>query len=307
MNSFELNTPVVFIVFNRPGTTRRVFEEIKKAGPKKLFIIADAPRENVPGEKEKCSQVKEIVEKIEWDCEVFRNYSDSNMGCGKRISSGLDWVFSQIEEAIILEDDCLPHPSFFRFCQELLEYYRNDDRIMFISGDNFQNIRRNSDTSYYFSIYNHVWGWASWKRTWDRYDYNMKFWPSFRDKKLLDSWLSSPRAVKFWTRFFQRVYNKEINTWDIQLTFACFANRGLSIVPEVNLVSNIGFGQDSTHTHDSKNSSAFIPVKEMIFPLKHPCSVVRDIDADVYEEKTHYLYSLLYKILGRIRMLIKHL
>jgi hypothetical protein len=306
MISFELNTPIVFMVFNRPGTTRRVFEEIKKAEPKKLFIISDAPRENVPGEKENCCQVKEIVEKIEWDCEVFRNYSDSNLGCGKRISSGLDWVFSQTEEAIILEDDCLPHPSFFRFCQELLEFYRNDDRIMFISGDNFQNNRRNSSTSYYFSSYNHVWGWASWKRTWDRYDYKMELWPSFKDKRLLDSWLSSPRAVKFWTKFFQKVYNKEINTWDIQLTFACFANKGLSIIPEVNLISNIGFGQDSTHTQDSKNSSAFIPVKEMIFPLKHPSSVVRDIDADVYVEKTHYLYSLLYKILGQIRMLIKH-
>lgn len=307
MISFELNTPIVFMVFNRPGTTCRVFEEIKKAKPKKLFIISDAPRENVPGEKEKCSKVKEIVEKIEWDCDVFRNYSDSNLGCGKRISSGLDWVFSQTEEAIILEDDCLPHPSFFRFCQELLEFYRNDDRIMFISGDNFQNNRRNSSTSYYFSSYNHVWGWASWKRTWDRYDYKMELWPSFKDKRLLDSWLSSPRAVKFWTKFFQKVYNKEINTWDIQLTFACFANKGLSIIPEVNLISNIGFGQDSTHTQDPKNSSAFIPVKEMIFPLKHPSSVVRDIDADVYVEKTHYLYSLLYKILGQIRMLIKHL
>ena len=307
MNSFELNTPVVFIVFNRPGTTSRVFEEIRKAGPKKLFIIADAPRDHVPGESQKCSQVKKIVEKIDWDCEVFRNYADINLGCGKRISSGLNWVFDQTDEAIILEDDCLPHPSFFRFCQELLEYYRNDERIMFISGDNFQNNRRNSSTSYYFSGYNHVWGWASWKRIWNKYDYKMDLWPSVKEKKLLNLWLSSPQAVKFWTRFFQKVYNKEINTWDIQLAFACFANRGLSIVPEVNLISNIGFGPDSTHTQDYKHSSAFIPVKEMTFPLKHPSSVVRDIDADVYEEKTHYMYSMLYKILGKIRMSIKHL
>jgi hypothetical protein len=305
MNSFELNTPVVFIVFNRPGTTSRVFDEIRKAGPKKLFIIADAPRVNVPGESEKCSQVKEIVEKIDWDCEVFRNYADINLGCGKRISSGLNWVFDQTDEAIILEDDCLPHPSFFRFCQELLEFYRNDERIMIISGDNFQDNRRNSNTSYYFSSYNHVWGWATWKRTWDKYDYKMTQWPLVKDKKLMDSWLSSSQAVKFWTKIFQKVYNKEIDTWDYQLTFACMANRGMSIIPEVNLISNIGFGPDSTHTQGSKNSSAFIPVKEMIFPLKHPSTLVRDIDADVYEEKTHYWYSLPYKILGIIKMLIK--
>jgi hypothetical protein len=305
MNFFELNTPVVFLVFNRPVTTQKVFDEIKKAKPKKLFIIADAPRDNVPGEKAKCDEVKKIVESVNWDCEVKRNYADTNLGCGKRISSGLDWVFSQTEEAIMLEDDCLPHPSFFRFCQEMLDYYRNDEKVMFISGDNFQSKKRNPRYSYYFSAYNHVWGWAAWKRTWDKYDYNMKLWPSIKENKLLGKWLTSPASEKFWTRLFQRVFAKKINTWDIQLTFACFINRGLSVVPEVNLISNIGFGSDSTHTADSKNNSSMLPVKEMVFPLKHPQIIIRDIKADIYEEKTHFLISLPYKILAKIKKTIK--
>jgi len=305
MKPFELSTPVVFMVFNRPGTTQRVFDEIKRARPKKLFIIADAPRENVPGENEKCNQVKEIVDQVDWDCDVHKNYSDFNLGCGKRISSGLDWVFNQEDEAIILEDDCLPHPSFFRYCQELLEYYRNNERVMFISGDNFQSSKRKPEASYYFSAYNHVWGWASWKRVWEKYDYNISQWPAIKETNLLDQWLNNRLAVKFWTNWIQMVFDKKLNTWDIQLAFTCFVNRGLSIAPEVNLVSNIGFGPDSTHTPDSKHRSSDIPVKEMIFPMKHPSSIIRDVKADIYEDKTHYINSLRYRIIEKIKKTLK--
>lgn len=156
MIDWRLTTPVAFLVFNRPDTTIRVFEEIRRARPPKLLVVADGARADRPGEAEKCAQVRAIVEQVDWECGVLKNYADDNMGCKRRISSGLDWVFANVEEAIILEDDCLPHPSFFRFCEELLRRYRDDERVMMISGDNFQFGKKRTDYSYYFSKYPHI-------------------------------------------------------------------------------------------------------------------------------------------------------
>jgi hypothetical protein len=186
MSNFQIKTPVAFLVFNCPDTTIRVFEEIRCARPPKLLVVADGPRADRPGEADKCQAVRAVIETVDWPCEVLKNYSDVNLGCKIRVSSGLDWVFEQVEEAIILEGDCLPHPTFFRFCEELLETYRDDERIGMISGDNFQFGRKRGDASYYFSRYNHIWGWASWRRAWQHYDRNMAIWPKFRD----DHWLN---------------------------------------------------------------------------------------------------------------------
>lgn len=161
MYDFQLKTPVAFLIFNRPDTTRRVFAEIAKARPPKLLVVADGPRADHPDDVEKCAAVRAIIDGIDWDCKVLTNYSDINLGCKRRVSSGLDWVFDTVEEAIILEDDCLPHPAFFRFCEEMLNKYRDDKRIAMISGDNFQFGRKRTEYSYYFSRYPHIWGWAS--------------------------------------------------------------------------------------------------------------------------------------------------
>jgi hypothetical protein len=206
-----------------------------------------------------------------------------------------------VGEAIFLEDDCLPDPTFFRYCGELLEYYKNDKRVMFISGNNFQFNRRRSQGSYYFSEFSHVWGWATWKRVWDKYDFNMKSWPKVKENDSFRYWLNSPQAVKYWANIFDKVYDKKIDTWDIQLEFACWSNNGLSIAPEVNLVSNIGFGFDASHTVDSKNKSANIPTTAIEFPLKHPSIIIRDQDADRFEEKTHYLYTITDRIINKIK------
>jgi hypothetical protein len=165
MADFQLTTPVAFLIFNRPDTTAKVFEAIRQAKPPKLLVVADGPRPDRPDDIEKCKAARGVVEQVDWDCEVLRNYSDVNLGCKKRVSSGLDWVFNTVEEEIILEDDCLPHPTFFRFCEELLDYYRHDERIMVISGDNFQFGRNCTEYSYYFSRYNHCWGWSTWRRS----------------------------------------------------------------------------------------------------------------------------------------------
>ena len=177
MSDFQLTTPVAFLIFNRPDTTARVFEAIRQAKPPKLLVVADGPRPDRPDDVEKCKAARAIIDRVDWACEVLTNYSDLNLGCGKRPATGITWVFEQVEEAIIFEDDCLPHPSFFRFCEELLNYYRHDERIMVISGNNFQFGRNRTDDSYYFSRYNHIWGWASWRRAWEYFDYDLKLWP----------------------------------------------------------------------------------------------------------------------------------
>lgn len=282
MSEFKLTTPVAFIIFNRPDTTERVFTEIRKAQPSKLLVIADGPRMDRPGEAEKCAQTRAIIDKVDWDCEVLKNYSDENLGCGARISTGISWVFDQVEESIILEDDCVPHPSFFQFCQELLEKYRYDDRIMQISGDNFLFGKGNTDYSYYFSMFSHpvsIWGWASWRRAWEKYDFDIKLWPEIRDGELLKNYLGDNRFSDNWTKIFDDVYSRKF-TWDYQWTFCRWIQNGLCLVPSQNLVSNIGWGIDATHTVTANTIWENIPCEEIEYPLKHPPYILCDHNAD---------------------------
>jgi len=286
MHDFRLTTPVTLIVFNRPDTTARVFDAIRQAKPPQLLIIADGPRSNFPEDVEKCAAVRAIIEQVDWECEVLKNYTDVNLGCKQRVSSGLAWVFSVVEEAIILEDDCLPHPTFFRFCQELLERYRNDERIMHISGDNFQFGQQRTNYSYYFSHYNHVWGWASWRRAWQYYDLDMKLWQEIRDTNWICDIVGTKSEKRFWSKIFELLSKHQINTWDYQWTFACWLQAGMSIVPNVNLVANIGFGDQATHTK-SNSKVANLLTQEIAFPLHHPPFVILDKGAD---ERTRKLF-----------------
>jgi len=305
MREFALRTPVVFMVFNRPHSTQQVFNEIRKVRPRQLLVIADAPRTNRPDDVEKCAATRAIIERVDWDCEVLKNYADINLGCGKRVASGLDWAFTIVEEAIILEDDCLPHLTFFQFCQELLERYRDDGRVMSISGDNFQYGRRRTDNSYYFSRFTQIWGWATWRKVWQKYyDFYMKLWPEVRDNHWLFDVFASIQvdflekkaqctvnggqsAVQYWYRAFEDTYNGKIDTWDYQLFFSCLLQSGLHILPNVNLVSNIGFGSEATHTR-CVNHFANVPVMNMDFPLKHPSCMIRDVWADEYLQMLNF-------------------
>lgn len=284
MPDFQLATPVAFIIFNRPDTTERVFAEIAKAKPPKLLVVADGPRSNRFGEAEKVAATRAIIKRVDWDCEVLTNFSDVNLGCKRRVSSGIDWVFAQVEEAIILEDDCLPDPTFFRFCQELLERYRHDQRIGMISGDNFQFGRRRNDDSYYFSKYIHIWGWASWRNRWvGNYDVEMTKWPRIRDEGWLADMVGNSREAGDWHKTFERVYRGEIDTWDYQWVFANWVESRMSVMPSVNLISNIGFGPDATHTVGGSNL-ANMPVGRMAFPITHPSGVFKNIQADQFTE-----------------------
>lgn len=292
MSEFQLKTPVAFIIFNRPDTTERVFAEIARARPAKLLVVGDGPRANRPGEAEKVAACRAIIHRVNWPCEVLTNYSETNMGCKMRVSSGLDWVFEQVPEAIILEDDCLPHPTFFRFCQEMLERYRDDERIGMISGDNFQFGQVVTTDSYYFSKYTHIWGWATWRRAWSGYDVEASIWPIL----LKEGWLKQISENKgeeaYWHEVFQSVYDGGLDTWDYQWTLRCFAQGQVSVMPNLNLISNIGFAQDATHTIE-KSIYANMAVKEMSFPLKHPEIIRANPRADTYTAGTIFHLTFL--------------
>lgn len=307
-NNFELQTPVLFLVFNRLDTTKQVFEVIRKAKPPRLYVASDGARSDREGESEKIQSVRDyIIKQIDWDCEVKTLFRDQNLGCRVAVSTAIDWFFDNEEQGIILEDDCLPDPSFFRFCEELLNYYRNDKRIMTISGDNFQFGRKRTEYSYYFSRYPHCWGWASWRRTWQYYDSDMKLWQEIRHSKFLEYVFEDPSEAKYRNTIFQNTYEGKINSWAYQLAFACAIQNGLTILPNRNLVSNIGFGAEATHTSNSKNPLKNLLVKEISFPLKHPPFVIRHLDADkftwenIYKSQISLLFKFKYKLLKLLR------
>jgi len=283
----SLSTPVAFLIFNRPDLTQIVFNAIRQAKPSMLLVVADGARPNCLSEAENCSKARSVIEQVDWNCQVLTNFSQINLGCKRRISTGLDWIFNTVEEAIILEDDCLPHRSFFQFCQELLDYYRNDTRIMAISGDNFQFGRRRTKDSYYVSRYNHCWGWASWRRAWQHYDVEMKLWKTIRDGNWLADLLGDRATIDRWTELFDQVASDRIDTWDFQWTFACWMQHGLTILPNVNLVSNLGFSASGTHT--TKPSPYMnLSTEEIQFPLQHPAFLIRDAQADERTQQSIY-------------------
>jgi hypothetical protein len=305
MSDFKLVTPVAFIIFNRHETAKRVFEKIRQAKPQKLLVIADGPRPGNINDEKNCKITREIINNVDWDCEVIKNFSDINLGCKGRVSSGLDWAFNKVERAIILEDDCLPHESFFPFCQELLEKYKDDERIMNVSGINLQPENKKYVYSYYFSRYIHVWGWASWRRAWQHYDVNMKEWPSVRGNHLLNSTLENNSARRYWYKEFQKTYDGKVDTWDHQLTFTCWTQSGLTILPSVNLVSNIGFGAGALHTTESDSQWGNRRTKEVKFPLNHPLMVVRDAEADNFTQAVHYTPSILTRVINKLRKILR--
>ena len=277
----SLSTPVAFIIFNRPDTAERVFAAIRQAKPLKLLVIADGSRLDRPDEAEKCAATRAIIDRVDWDCEVLRNYTDINLGCRKRISSGLDWVFEQVEEAIILEDDCLPSPDFFIFCQELLEYYRNDTRIWNICGHNFQDGQFRGDGSYYFSHYPDPWGWATWRRSWQHYDRDLADWTDFSSRHLFEEIFDNPLEIEHWSQILNRLHDEnKPEAWDYRWIFTCLKNNALSIWPNVNLVSNIGFREDGTNCQQESIWSNMSTGE--IDTIKHPQFMLRDRNADSY-------------------------
>jgi len=269
----QLDTPVAMIVFNRPRQTEHVFAQIREARPSRLFLIADGPRPDRDGEFELCRKVRQIVSKVDWPCNVETNFADRNMGCRSRVVSGLNWVFSLVEEAIILEDDCLPDPTFFPYCSNLLQRYRDCSQIGMICGFNPLPKAFCFPYCYYFTRMVMVWGWATWRRTWREYDEELRTWPAVRQDRLLNLLFRERRIVKHWTNVFDAMYQGVgPNTWDYQLVYTSWTHNWLNIVPKCNLVQNVGFEADATHT-PTVDPALAIGSQSIEFPLTHPPAI----------------------------------
>jgi hypothetical protein len=312
----QLNTAVLFLVFNRPDTTKRVFDAIRLVKPRRLYVSADGPRPSREGEVDLTRQVRKISTNVDWPCQVKTLFRRENLGCKKAVSSGIDWFFDQEKQGIILEDDCLPHQNFFYFCEKMLDFYHTNEDIFAITGDNFQKPKRRNGHSYYFSRYNHVWGWASWRRSWQKYDVDMLFWPEWRKSEEWELGIKNMHERKYWENVFNEVYIGNVDTWDYQWTASVWKNNGIVITPVVNLVENIGFGKDATHTKSKRTKYPTIEYAHEIncALIEHPKIIKIDSGADEYVFDTHfkgYSYkmpaSLLYKPLRIIKRICKNL
>lgn len=282
-------TPIVLFVFNRYTQAQRVFEAVSLARPSTLLMIADGARDHIPGESDKCRRVLEIPKTVDWPCRLLTNYSATHLGCRERIISGLEWAFSLVEEAIILEDDCLPHPTFFTFCETLLARYRGDIRIAMISGTNFVESYLRTDYSYFFSRMVHTWGWATWRDSWRRYDPGLSRWPEIKKAGLLREAFEHAMAAQYWTRIFDRMYSGAgPDTWDYQWFYTSLVNNALSIVPAVNLVTNIGFGHEATHTSDISETQT-MEAKALPLPLRHPPAMIPLRTMDYWDQEVAFL------------------
>lgn len=266
--SNPLKTAVLFLIFNRLDTTKEVFEAIRNAKPPKLYIAADGPRESYKNEKAKVEEVREyVMQNIDWKCEIKTRFSDKNMGCKYAVSSAINWFFENEEMGIILEDDCLPSPSFFWFCEELLEKYKNNDQIGMITGTNYiENKNIENAGTYFYSNHFTIWGWASWRRAWKDYDVEMR---SYSDLDLRQLRYKTPNYLFYlhFKRTFDLIKDRKMNTWDIQWVYHCLMNSRLCITPTKNLISNIGV--DGTHAKGKATDSHFLKRHDFAATLQH--------------------------------------
>ena len=271
-----MRSPILLLVFNRPDTTRQVFEEIRRAQPSKLYIAADGPRRDRASDVERCAEVIRIFELIDWPCAIKTLYREDNLGCKKAVSSAIDWFFEQEEEGIILEDDCLPSMSFFSYCDELLEKYRFDERVFIVSGYNRQNTWKTDKADYFFSNLGGIWGWGTWKRAWQHFDPDMNDLKDFTDQKMFD-YLLGKEVGKMRASALLNVKIKHVDSWAFPWGFSRHLNSGMACVPSKNLVKNIGFGDDASNTFSALDS---VSLHDMDFPLKPNNFVVADKDYD---------------------------
>lgn len=283
----KLDVPVVFIIFNRPDLTQRVFDVIRKVQPQKLLVIADGPR--FPEEEKKCTKTRNIIDTIDWECEVFKNYSSVNLSSPIRCSSGLNWVFSQVEEAIILEDDCLPSACFFDFCKELLSYYKDNERVMHISGSNFFDKPQKMQGSYCFSKYGTAWGWATWSRAWQYFDFEMRDWWKLRDTDWIKKIHPNLDEQQYWSEIFDRCTLGNDPHWDYAWMFTCWLHQGLSVIPSYNLVSNIGCRHDGTR-HTSSSDLGEMPLYDLP-EIEHPPEIKQDVLIDYHLYRSRFNFT----------------
>ena len=296
-----LKTPVLFLIFKRLDTTKQVFEQIRKAKPPRLYIAADGPREHIEGEAEKVRAVREYVLKnIDWECEVKTLFRDKNLGCGRAVSEAITWFFNNEEQGIILEDDTLPSLSFFWFCEELLERYKDDTRIFMISGFNKQNVWKYGLYDYFFSHFGGIWGWASWKRAWSYFDLEMRDIDEFIKQNNFQNLLGKKLGRIRQDMIYNNIIVNKMDAWGYQWAYARHKNSGMACVPSVSLIENIGFGENATHTFGSNPDN--IKRHEISFPLRENKFVVVDRE---YDELFFEQPNVLLRIINKLQKIIK--
>jgi hypothetical protein len=295
-----LDTAVLLIIFNRPDTTKAVFDAIQKVQPKRLYVAADGPRPGNAKDAIKCLEARKVIEAVDWPCDVKTRFSDNNLNCGVGPSSAMSWFFEHETQGIILEDDCLPSISFFWFCQELLSRYRDDTRVMHIGGNNFLETSANSDKhSYYFSRSGHIWGWATWRRAWNAFDYNITLYENLKKEGYFDKFFMHWAEKQYRLRKFDKTISRRgsVDWWDYQWDFARYINSGLAIIPHKNLVTNLGFGESATHTRNPKSRDSQLEAQDIEFPLVHTPFILRDVE----KEKRYFrkfILNAMYSKLG---------
>lgn len=277
------DTPILLITFNRLLVTQKVLAAIREARPTKLYIASDGARANRAGEAQKVEEVRQFLQSsIDWPCDVKTLFRETNAGCKMGVSGAIDWFFKSEEAGIILEDDCLPHPDFFTFCREMLERFRDDPHVLAVNGCNFQEHQMRGDGSYYLSRIMHVWGWATWRRAWLQNDVDLTFWPAWKSSTNWFNFFGSDHVQRrYWQRVFDRMHAQLIDTWDHAWVASLWYADGKVITPNVNLISNIGFGAEATHTKSAEDLMSDRPV----FPMgviRHPNQLVVDQAADAF-------------------------
>jgi hypothetical protein len=281
--------PVLIIIFNRPDKVKALIDALSLVKPSRIFIAADGPRAHVPSDVTACAEARRVVMEIPWKCEIRTLFSDTNLGVDPAVEKSINWFFDTVDRGIILEDDCIPHPDFFRFADEMLTYYQNEESIMMVSGNNFQNKKMHDASDYYFSRYPNTWGWATWKRAWLHFDTSLTALPQFVEHKKIEKICPLKKEQRYWLRYFKSLYTHKRTAWDAKWIFAMWNAGGISITPNVNLVQNIGFGPDSTHTFASDKRLS-IQTEPMI-KITHPPRPFK-----TNEVADHFLFETLYAV-----------
>ena len=302
--------PILLIAWKRPKEIKQVINSIRSYKPNELYIFCDGFLKNNQAENKKILETRALIEReIDWLCNIKKKYLDINSGCKYAVSSAIDWFFFNVEEGIILEDDCVPNINFYPFCEKLLDRYRDKKEIYMIGGNNFQDGKKRGDGSYYFSNYTHIWGWASWRDRWELYDVEMQNINEFKIKNKLKKIFKNKKEVNYWVKIFNNLFYKNIpNTWDYQLLFTSIYYDKLNIIPNVPLVENIGYGEDATHTTLSDELIKTRIRKEdlrNVIEFEHPSNIKIDHIADKYTFKNHYKKSLWKRIKFKIKKILK--
>lgn len=299
-----MDTPILFIIFNRPEHTQKVFEQIRKQQPKSLFIAADGPRLSNKHDVQLCDETRKIVSNIDWECNVQTLFHEKNLGCGLAPATAISWFFTQVDEGIILEDDCIPNQSFFGYCKNLLQKYKYNDEVMMICGTSYQP-KPLDNNSYYFSKYPHVWGWATWKSAWEKYNFYLLNESRAQQATVINKTFHIKREQALWKNNMLMIENG-LDAWDFQWMYWMWKNDGLCIIPWKNMISNIGFGDFATHTFDQHSIQADME-NHGIDIIYHPKKIENHIKADNYERKTFLIDSFLSHVVFKAKFLIRKL